>query len=73
MIAFFGKQLAISPVMRSKPGDFSFGYLSIRNLTSLGEKCFTGRDTGREELRDSATSDSFFSRKNFRMWLECFI
>jgi len=32
-------------------------------LTSLGEKCFTGRDTGRGEFRNSATAILFSGEK----------
>jgi hypothetical protein len=53
--------------MRSKPGDFFCGHLSITNLTSLEEKCFTGREIGRGEFRDSATA-KLFSRENISGW-----
>jgi hypothetical protein len=51
MIARFGKHLVTSAVIKSNPGDFLSEYFCIVNLTSLGVKCFTGRDIGRGESR----------------------
>jgi len=40
-MALFGRFLATSDVMRSKPGDLLREYLCMRYLTSLGEKDLT--------------------------------
>lgn len=41
-MAFFGRHLVTSAVIRSKPGDFFFEYFWIVCLTSFGVKCLTG-------------------------------
>lgn len=41
-IAFNGRHFATSEVIRSKPGDFLFGYFRIEFLTSLRVTYFIG-------------------------------
>jgi len=40
-----------SAAIKSNPGDFLSEYFCIVNFTSLGMKCFTGREIGRGESR----------------------
>jgi hypothetical protein len=47
----FGKHQATSVVIKSNSGDFLSEYFCIVNFTSLGVKCFTGRNIGRGESR----------------------
>jgi hypothetical protein len=42
-IAFFGRHLATSAVIKSKPGDFLREYFCIVDLISFGVKLFSGR------------------------------
>lgn len=59
-MAFFGKFLATSAVMRSKPEDLLSGNFYTRNFVSTGEKDFSRGEVSRRSLRTMLTMFVFF-------------
>ena len=63
-IAFFGRCIATSDVIKSLPGDLCFCDLFIRYLTLRGDICLGGIVIGKEESRYVFTSSILVGLSN---------